>query len=150
MFVVRPTICIYGAGAIGCHIAGHLARTAKASVTVVDREHNVSAIQKNGIRVITPTDDFTVQVNATTDPAEAGIQDYVIITLKIQQAIDSLTAISKLIGPETTIVPPSTGIPFYYFHKSPGKYDDARLVEVDPDGRQWKTMPPDQVLPMVF
>lgn len=146
-----PTkICIYGAGAIGCHIAGHLARTGRAVVSVIDHEKSVSAIQKNGIRVITPTEDFTTRVIASTDPATLGIQDYVIVTLKIHQAVNLATEIAHLVGPHTTVIPPSTGIPYYFFHDLPGPYDNARLTEVDPDERQLRALPPSQVLPLVF
>jgi 2-dehydropantoate 2-reductase len=147
---MSPRICVYGAGAIGCHIAGHLARTGRADVSVVDREHNIAAIRERGIRVITPTEDFTVGVNASTDPAALGIQDYVIVTLKIQQAMTSLEQIGRLVGPNTAVIPPSTGIPYYFFHGLSGRYENARLAEVDPDDKQWRTLPPDQVLPMVF
>jgi len=147
---MHPKICVYGAGAIGCHIAGHLARTGRADVSVVDREETVSAIQKNGIRVITPKEDFTVRVTASTNPETLGIQDYVIITLKIQQLVGLLTDIAHLVGPRTTVIPPSTGIPYYFFHNLSGRYDNARMVEVDPDERQWQTLPPSQVLPLVF
>jgi 2-dehydropantoate 2-reductase len=147
---MSPRICVYGAGAIGCHIAGHLARSGRADVSVVDREHNVEAIRERGIRVITPTEDLTVRVNASTDPAALGIQDYVIVTLKIQQAMTSLEQIGRLVGPNTAVVPPSTGIPYYFFHGLSGRYENARLAEVDPGEEQWRTLPPDQVLPMVF
>lgn len=147
---MTPKICVYGAGAIGSHIAGHLARSGRADVSVVDHEHNVAAIRERGIRVVTPTEDFTVRVNASTDPAALGVQDYVIVTLKIQQAVTSLAEIAHLVGPATTVIPPSTGIPYYFFHALKGRYENTRLPEVDPDGRQWLALPPQQVLPMVF
>lgn len=83
---MRPTICVYGAGAISCHIAGHLAKAGAAEVSVVARGATASAIADNGICVLTPTDDFTVPVNVTTDPGTLGVQDYVIIALKIHRA----------------------------------------------------------------
>jgi 2-dehydropantoate 2-reductase len=147
---MTPKICVYGAGAIGLHIAGHLARAGRADVSVVDREHNITPIRERGIRVITPTEEFTTRVNATTDPSTLGVQDFVIVTLKIQQATDALDDISRLVGPDTAVVPPATGIPYYFFHGLAGRYDDTRLPEIDPDGRQWRTVPPHQVLPMVF
>ncbi|EXJ77034.1 hypothetical protein A1O3_10191 [Capronia epimyces CBS 606.96] len=153
----KPKICIYGAGAIGCHLAGHLARTGKAVVSVVAQPHSrtVSAISQNGIRVITPREDFTARVQAVgssdSDIAALGIQDYVIITLKIQQQTAAvLRTISQLVGPNTTILPPSTGIPYYFFHGFAGAHDDERLPEIDPDGVAWQVLPPSQVIPVVF
>ncbi|WP_213989380.1 2-dehydropantoate 2-reductase [Sodalis sp. dw_96] len=147
---MKTKICVYGAGAIGCHIAGHLARSGQCEVSVVDRDDVVSAIQKQGVRVKTHSEDFTVPVIASTNPQTLGIQDYVIVALKIQQSVKALESMAHLIGPDTTIVPPSTGIPYYFFHQFPGRYAQARLPEVDPDESQWRTLPPAQVLPMVF
>lgn len=145
-----PKICVYGAGAIGCHLAGHLARSKQCEVAIIDRQEVVTVIQKQGIRVITPNNDFTVQVQATTNPVELGRQDYVIIATKIQQASTLLESISHLIGPDTTILPPSTGIPYFFFHELKGPFQNRHLPEIDPGDRQWNIMPPEQVLPVVF
>jgi len=74
----------------------------------------------------------------------------VIVTLKIHQAADLATEIAHLVGPHTTVIPPSTGIPYYFFHDLPGPHENARLIEVDPEERQWRALPPSQVLPLVF
>ncbi|WP_204902666.1 ketopantoate reductase family protein [Erwinia endophytica] len=145
-----PKICVYGAGAIGCHLAGHLAQSKQCEVAIIDREKVVTVIKQRGIRVITPNNDVTVQVHATTRPEELGIQDYVIIATKIQQASTLLNALSHLIGPDTTILPPSTGIPYFFFHQLQGPFKDRHLPEIDPDDQQWRLMPPAQVLPVVF
>lgn len=145
-----PKICVYGAGAIGCHLAGHLARSGQCDVTVIDRPQVAAAINQRGIRVITPDHTFNVAVRAATDPAEVGVQDYVIVATKIQQASALLSSLGQLIGPETTILPPSTGVPYFFFHQLAGRFEGQHLPQVDPDDRQWQAMPPAQVLPMVF
>ena len=77
-------VCIYGAGAIGGHIGGHLARSG-VDVTLIARGPHLQAMQRNGIRIVSAEDDFTVPVRATDNPAELGSQDYVFITLKSHQ-----------------------------------------------------------------
>ncbi|WP_213993086.1 2-dehydropantoate 2-reductase N-terminal domain-containing protein [Sodalis sp. dw_96] len=145
-----PKICVYGAGAVGCPLAGHLARSKQCDVSIIDREEVVTIIQQRGMRVIKPDQDFTFQVHAATTPEELGVQDYVIVATKIQQANTLLASISHLIGEETAILPPSTGIPYFFFHELKGPFKNRHLAYVDPEDRQWQTMPPEQVLPVVF
>ncbi len=46
-------VCIYGAGAIGGHIGGHLARSG-AEVSLIARGPHLEAIQRNGLRSAYP------------------------------------------------------------------------------------------------
>ena len=85
-------VCVYGAGAIGGFIAGHLARVPGVDVSVVARGPHLAAIQSKGLRVVTPKEDFTTRVTATDDPSELGVQDYVFITLKSHQVTPALDA----------------------------------------------------------
>ena len=91
-------VCIYGAGAIGGHIGGHLARGG-ADVSLIARGPHLDALQRNGIRVVSVDDDFTMPVFATDDPAELGPQDYVFITLKSHQ-VDGVLDFERRVGKE--------------------------------------------------
>ena len=64
-------ICIYGAGAIGGHLALRLARGG-AETSVVARGAHLAAIQRNGIVVQTPEGDLQARVRASAEPAELG------------------------------------------------------------------------------
>jgi 2-dehydropantoate 2-reductase len=139
-------ICIYGSGAMGSYIAAHLVRDGKSDVSVIARGTTLEAIRAQGLRVITTDEDFTVPVRATADPAELGVQDVVIITLKMHQIDPVLSEIGHLIGAETAIIPPIAALPYYYMSGLKGPYEDLRLPRIDPEGRQWAAMPPDQVL----
>ncbi|EPA99394.1 ketopantoate reductase family protein [Pseudomonas sp. G5(2012)] len=143
-------VCIFGGGAIGGHIAGHLARAGLCEVSLVARGKNLQAIQKNGLRVITPENDFTVQVKACEKTNALGVQDYVFLTVKSHQLEAALEQISPLIGPHTTIIPPTTAIPYYFFHRWPGSLNDRQLPLLDPDGKQWQSLPPSQVVGCVY
>jgi 2-dehydropantoate 2-reductase len=53
---------------------------------------------------------------------------------------------APLIDNKTTIVSGVNGVPWWYFHKLEGPYEDLRLASVDPDDAQWKGFGPDKVL----
>ena len=58
-------ICLYGAGSIGGIIGAHLARVKGIEVSLIARGAHLAAIRKNGLRLVSPTEDFTVRVAAT-------------------------------------------------------------------------------------
>ena len=85
-------ICIFGAGAVGGHLAAWLAR-AGLDVSVVARGPHLDAIRRNGLRYRSDAEDFTVRVTATDDPRQLGPQDLVISAVKahgLSAAVPSL------------------------------------------------------------
>jgi 2-dehydropantoate 2-reductase len=86
-------ICIVGCGAVGSLFAAHLAKAGEAEVWAYDvwREHT-DAIRRNGLR-LSGADDFTAQLNATSDPKELPRCDYGIVATK---AIHTRSAISQV------------------------------------------------------
>jgi 2-dehydropantoate 2-reductase len=55
-------------------------------------------------------------------------------------------SIRHLLGEHTTLVPALNGVPWWYFYKSGGPWEDARLQSVDPGGVLWDTLPPSRVI----
>jgi len=51
-----------------------------------------------------------------------------------------------LIGVNTTILPPTTSIPYWWFHDFDGMHANRRLSRCDPDDVLWELMPPSQVI----
>jgi 2-dehydropantoate 2-reductase len=143
-------ICIYGAGAIGGYIAGHLAAVTDVEVSVVARGAHLAAIREKGLRVVTPERDQTVRVRATDDAAELGPQDYVFITLKSHQVAPALESMRPLLGDHTSVLPPTTGIPYWYFHGLAGPFAERRLDRLDPGGAQWSALDPARVIGCVY
>lgn len=143
-------ICIYGAGAIGGFIAGHLAQVPGLEVSVVARGPHLAAIRERGLRVVVPGRDFTVRLRATDDPVTLGPQDYLFITLKQHQVTPALEAMKPLLGPHTAVLPPTTGIPYWYFHGLPAPFGGRRLERLDPGGRQWDVLGPERALGCVY
>lgn len=139
-------ICIFGAGAIGGYMGAKLAQ-AGADVSLVARGPHLAAIQSRGLTLIEEAaEPITVPVKASADPAELGIQDYVIITLKAHSVPAVVGAMRPLIGKDTTIVSGVNGLPWWYFHKFGGPLEGTRLETVDPGGVQWSGLGPDRVL----
>ena len=104
---------------------------------MVGRGPHLAAIREHGPRVVGPDGTFASQLRATDRPDELEPQDYVFITLKSHQVGPALDGIATLIGPETAVIPPTTGIPHWYFHSQPWPLAGRRLVALDPGGRQW-------------
>ncbi len=143
-------VCIFGGGAIGGHIAAHLAKAGLCEVSLIARGSTLKAIQEKGLRVITPSEEFTVNIRASSDASELGTQDYLFLTLKAHQVASALEQIAPLIGPDTVIIPPTTAIPYYFFHQAQGPLRDRQMPAIDPHGKQWQALPPAQVLGCVY
>lgn len=143
-------IAVVGAGAIGGFIAGHLARAGRAEVSIVARGSTLAALRANGLRVTTPRETFSTAVNAVDDARALGPQDYVFLTLKAHQVDGALGTIAPLIGTGTTVLPPTTGIPYYFFRGRKGAFAGSRLTSIDPGDRHWQAMPPSQVLGIAY
>jgi 2-dehydropantoate 2-reductase len=138
-------ICIYGAGAIGGLLGAKLAR-AGADVTLIARGPHLQALQTNGLRLIAEGEDFTVHPKVTTQPAEVGVQDAVIVALKAQSVPVVVERMQPLLGPKTAVVMAVNGLPWWYFYRLEGPWRDRRLESVDPAGKQWQRIGPERAI----
>ncbi|MEJ8572010.1 2-dehydropantoate 2-reductase [Microbaculum marinum] len=138
-------ICIYGAGAIGGYMGAKLS-TAGADVGLIARGPHLEAMRSKGLRLIEDGGSETVSVRASEDPSDLGVQDYVIITLKAHSVPAIVDRMQPLLGPQTTVVTAVNGVPWWYFYKLDGDYEDRRLETVDPGNVQWDGIGPERVL----
>ena len=136
-------VAIYGAGAIGGHIGALLARSG-VDVTLIARGAHLAAIKADGLRLLTAGEEIVVRPACTDDPAEAGPQDYIILTLKAPSVPGITERLAPMLSAETTVVTAMNGIPFWYFYKAGGPWDGHRLESVDPGGRQWDAIGPER------
>jgi 2-dehydropantoate 2-reductase len=125
-------VCIYGAGAIGGHLAGRLAQGG-AEVSVVARGPHLAAIRAHGLRVEAADATLHHHVVASDAPAELGVQDAVLVCTKVPALASVAAGIAPLLGPETSVAFVTNGIPWWYFDRHGGPHDGMRLPEVDPD-----------------
>ena len=130
-------IAVYGAGAIGGHLAVSLA-SAGADVSVAARGAHLDAIRARGLSM----GGRTVRLPASADAAELGEQDAVFVTLKSHQLPEALEGVSALLGPETAVVTAMNGLPYWYFHGLGGR----RIESVDPGGRIQAAIAPERAI----
>lgn len=138
-------VCIYGAGAIGGYI-GAMLKQGGLDVSVVARGAQLAAIKAHGLKLLIDGQEKVAQLPATSDPAELGHQDYVIVALKAHQAWEVAEQMTPLLGPHTAVVTAQNGIPWWYFHGFDGQYANLQLQSVDPDGRQWRVIGPERAI----
>jgi 2-dehydropantoate 2-reductase len=138
-------IAIFGAGAVGGYLAVKL-HHAGADISVIARGPHLSAIQENGLTLKSEGRITNARLHATDKAEEVGPQDYVIITLKANALPAAAPEIAKLMGPQTTVVTSSNGIPYWYFYGLDGPWRDHVVDSVDPAGRLWHLLPPRQVV----
>ena len=138
-------ICIYGAGAIGGYLGAELI-AAGYDVTLIARGPHLAALREKGLTLEINGEKKTVAVKATDQPAEAGIQDYVIVTLKAHSVSAIVEQMQPLLGPDTAVVTAQNGILWWYFHALPGRFENQRLEITDPGGRIWDTLGPQRAI----
>lgn len=106
-------ICIFGAGAIGSHFAVKLAR-AGHDVSVIARGPQLEAIRSKGLTLKAGDQSWSVELPAHSDAAELGPQDLVIVAAKATGLAAIVDPLKPLIGPETGVVFPQNGMPWWY------------------------------------
>ncbi len=124
-------IAFLGLGGVGGYFGAKLARTFSQSkeveVVFLARERTAKIISKNGIRLITPQEDFVAQPFAvSSNGSEIGTVDFLICSVKSYDLEESLKHFSDCIGPETIILPLLNGV-------------DAteRINKIFPDNEIW-------------
>lgn len=143
-------LCVFGAGAIGGFVAARLAQVPGLAVSVVARGAHLAAIRERGLRVQSPQGEIVARVPATDDPQALGPQDLVFIALKQHQVPAALPGLQALLGPHTAVVPPTTGIPYWYFHGLPGPHGGQPIERLDPGAAQWRTLGPARAIGCVY
>jgi 2-dehydropantoate 2-reductase len=124
-------VCVYGAGAIGGHIAARLA-LGGAEVSLVARGAHLAAIRANGLTVHAHDGTHHSRPQASDNPADLGPQDAVIVTVKAPALPSVAAGIAPLLRADTPVAFVMNGIPWWYFDGHGGKLDGLRLPEVDP------------------
>ena len=138
-------ICIYGAGAIGGYLGVELAR-AGADVSLVARGAHLAAMRANGLTLQIGDEWRVIEPRCSDNPAELGVQDFVIICLKAHSVTGVLDQMQPLLGPKTRIVTAVNGIPYWYFYRHGGAHENTTLESIDPGGRQWRELGPERAI----
>jgi len=124
-------VTVYGAGAVGLCLAARLAKGG-AEVSVVARGETLAAIRARGITLRAPAQEISARVAASDDPAEFGVQDAVVVTVKAPSLPQIAGGLARLVGPETRVAFAMNGVPWWYFSGCGGADADRRLPRIDP------------------
>jgi 2-dehydropantoate 2-reductase len=134
-------VAIFGAGAIGGFMGVKLAQ-AGVDVTFIARGPHLAAMQVNGVTLRSGGQSVTVRPRCVGSAEEAGVHDYVVVTLKAHSLPPAAASIAKMMGPESALVTGINGIPYWYFHGLDSPYRDRVVESVDPDGTLWLLLHP--------
>ncbi len=140
-----PSICVFGAGAIGGLVAAKL-EAAGTPVSVVARGAHLTAMRQDGLVLHTGGERVVTRPNAVAHGDAIGPQDYLLITLKAHSLEPALPQLAPLVGPGTTIVAAVNGMPWWYTYGLPAPFTDRPVTAVDPAGALWAALPPAQCL----
>ncbi|MBR8058805.1 ketopantoate reductase family protein [Burkholderia dolosa] len=103
-------IAILGAGALGCAIGATLTGGGHETWLIDRSPAHVDAMRRDGLRVDDAGGSRYVRVRATTQAAEAGIADLVIVLVKSFQTDAAIRGAHALIGPDTVVLSLQNGL----------------------------------------
>jgi 2-dehydropantoate 2-reductase len=139
-------ICVFGAGAVGGHVAAKLAAGGH-DVSVIARGAHLAAMRDQGITLIQGEKTLRGRVRAVADTSALGAQEFVFVTLKANALGAFAEAAAPIVGPQTGVVFGQNGIPWWYglglSRERPRPPDLSRL---DPSGRLQKLLKPEQTI----
>ena len=98
-------IAVVGAGAMGSVYAGILGDAGNEVWALDVWAEHVEAINRSGLTVEGASGRRTVRINATSDPAEIGVCDLVVIATKARDVETAARRAKPLVGRETVVLP---------------------------------------------
>lgn len=143
-------ICIFGMGAVGGHYAAKLA-AAGHDVSAVARGANLAKIKKDDVVLRSADDVFSGPVKGSDNPADLGVQDVVISTLKANSLGSLAAGIGPLLGPDTPVIFAQNGIPWWYDMGLPAdRLAPPDLGSLDPGGALHKAVARERIIGAVI
>jgi 2-dehydropantoate 2-reductase len=136
---------VLGAGAIGAYVGASLARGG-SDVTLIARGAHLEAMQRHGVRVLSPRGDFDAHPQATNDFDALAQADVAFVALKAYSLPGLAERIGRALGPETVVIPAQNGIPWWYFQSHPGPLAGTTLESVDPGGVISRSIEPERIV----
>ena len=112
-------IAVFGAGAVGGHLAARLSN-AGHDVGVVVRSESAGIIARQGLRLEGEGLAIDARVRASDEPRELGPQDIVLVTVKATALATAATMLAPLVDAHTSVVFVQNGLPWWYGHGPAG------------------------------
>jgi 2-dehydropantoate 2-reductase len=138
-------VCVFGAGAVGGHVAARLSAAHADEVSVVARGARLQAIRERGLTLRSGGEEIRARpASATDEPSKLPPQDLVVVTLKAPSLPVAAESLARLLAPEGCAVFLINGIPWWWRHGLPGA--SGTLPLLDPEGKLWKRLGPERAL----
>jgi len=103
-------IAILGAGALGCAIGAALTEVGHETWLLNRSATHVDAMRRDGLQVDDAGGTRRVRVQATTQAAEAGIADLVVVLVKSFHTESAMRSAMELVGPDTLVLSLQNGL----------------------------------------
>jgi len=139
-------ICIFGAGAVGGHLAARFAAAGHA-VSVFARGAHLAAMQARGIELRSADEVVNAKLKGSDRAADLGAQDVVFVTLKANMLDLFAANASALLDRDTPVVFVQNGIPWWYAHGiANDRPKPPDLSKLDPGGALAKAVSPERIV----
>jgi 2-dehydropantoate 2-reductase len=102
-------ILVVGAGAVGGYFGARLAQVGR-DVTFLVRPSRMRQLQRDGLRIITPSGDLTIKAQAITSDQIHSAYDVVLLSVKSLALDQAIADMTPAIGPFTMIYPVLNGM----------------------------------------
>jgi 2-dehydropantoate 2-reductase len=137
-------VCVYGAGAVGGHLAARLIAKGDAEVSVIARGAHLEAIRARGLFLEAGNETLGGMPQAATDdPSTLPPQDLVVLCLKAPALPAVAKPLRQLLAPSAPALFFNNGIPWWWRY---GIDDGGSLPLLDPGGQLWRELGPECVL----
>ena len=139
-------VCVVGAGAIGGMMAAKLANSGH-QLTIIARGAHLDAIRNNGLKYIENGEELVItELTATAEMSEVSGQDLVLLGVKAHQIAPIADKLQDMLADEGVIVTLQNGIPWWYFQKLAGDYENNIVRTVDLDGAIAAAIDPSRII----
>jgi len=143
-------ICVFGAGAVGGHLAAKLA-AAGHEVSAIARGANLDALRSLGLMLRTNIDGkvrtIAGRVRASDRAADLGSQDFVFVTTKATALASLAESVAALSHGSTAFVFVQNGIPWWYAQGlSTSRPRPPDLARLDPGAALARALPMERVV----
>ena len=114
---------------------------------MIDQGAHLAAIQKNGLKLEWHDGKVqTARMKAVNKPVDAGKQDIVVLAVKAHFLDQVVRDMKSLLGPDTIVLTVQNGLPWWYFQRLGGQYDNHKLESLDPSGVLTKYIDPKRII----
>jgi 2-dehydropantoate 2-reductase len=128
-------ITVVGAGSIGGWIGAKLSRCAGVQPSVFARGATLAALQRDGLQLHLKDETICAQVAVSSDAAQLGEQDLVVLAVKTPAVREVAAQIAPLLGEQTMLLSAMNGVPWWFFEGFGGALAGKRLQSIDSDGQ---------------